>query len=119
MSIKGLLSTMSEQKIMIDGIKEQRDEEILEQMKNDAVKGVSIRLQGVTVTAIDGLASMLDKSRQELLSNILEQAINEAVEGFFTPYLNTEKVCHEFWEDCEEAKKKGISYLDYKASKVV
>ena len=114
MSIEGLLSSMSVAQIEKEAMEEERASQMIEEQKTLSIKGVTIRLHGIDVIAIDGLASLLDVSRQDLMSSIIESAVNDAVKGFWSPYLGTEKCISEFWADCNEAQKQGISYADYK-----
>lgn len=119
-SLKSLFESKSIEQIQRDAYLAEEEEcqrmelELMEQR----TKAVTVRISNLDVVALDGLAFLLDNtSRQEVLSNIIYHGVRDAVQGYFSPYQDTDQVVAEFFHDCSKAVQSDRTYADIVFSK--
>lgn len=70
--------------------------------------GVTLRVSPFVVTALDKLAHRHGLSRHELLTNILTEGIQEAIDGTFSPYEDGEDMKQTFLADVEKTARDAL-----------
>lgn len=73
------------------------------------IQGLTLRVSPFVVVAIDKMAQHHDMSRQELLSQIVIEGIQEAVEGTFSAYDNADKLRESFYQDVDRIARENLS----------
>lgn len=68
---------------------------------------VTVRLDGITVVALDKMADHHGRSRQSLVATIIETGLQEVMEGTFSPYDNAEQLLQDFRQECVKTAKQG------------
>lgn len=113
-SLKSTFESKSIEQIQTEAMRaEQEEQERIErELAEQRTKAVTVRLSNVDIVALDGLAFLLDTSRQDILSNIIFHGIRDAAQGYFTPYENTDGVVNEFFCDCSKAAQSDRTYAD-------
>jgi len=119
-SLKSLFESKSIEQIQRDAyLAEEEERQRMElELMEQRTKAVTVRISNLDVVALDGLAFLLDNtSRQEVLSNIIYHGVRDAVQGYFSPYQDTDQVVAEFFHDCSKAAQSDRTYADIVFSK--
>jgi hypothetical protein len=119
-SLKSLFESKCIEQIERDAyLAEEEERQRMElELMEQRTKAVTVRISNLDVVALDGLAFLLNNtSRQEVLSNIIYHGLRDAVQGYFTPYEDTEGVVNEFFRDCSKAAQSDRTYADIVFSK--
>ncbi|MBM4910133.1 hypothetical protein HYO39_22760 [Vibrio parahaemolyticus] len=114
-SLKSLFESKSIEQIQRDAyLAEEEERQRMElELMEQRTKAVTVRISNLDVVALDGLAFLLDNtSRQEVLSNIIYHGVRDAVQGYFSPYQDTDQVVAEFFHDCSKAAQSDRTYAD-------
>lgn len=113
-SLKSLFESKSieqiENEIRLAQEEERRAQEL--ELMEQRTKAVTVRLSNVDIVALDGLAFLLDTSRQEVLSNIVFHGLRDAVSGYWMPFKDPGECIEQFFHDCSKAAQSDKSYSD-------
>lgn len=111
-SLKSLYNSRSIEQIEMEArLAEEEERKRMEsELKMVETKAVTVRLSAVDIVGLDGLAHLLNTSRQDVLSDIIFYGLKEAVTGYFQPYTNTDEEVSKFYKDCSEAARASTSY---------
>lgn len=111
-SLKSLYNSRSIEQIEMEArlAEEEERKRMEEELKAVETKAVTVRLSAVDIVGLDGLAHLLNTSRQDVLSDIIFYGLREAVTGYFQPYTDTDKEVNDFYRACSKAVRSGESY---------